>query len=122
MLAFLAQHCNHSIESLPLLTKLATRLGPDGYKVIGVFVNSGTVEEVKYWVSFHHPEYQGEYDVWVVDDIAVGDTVGSHLTPTYFIVDVQGNVQKKLVGFKSQDKLDTELRGPKLNRKEKIDG
>ena len=46
-------HCNHSVESLPLLTKLATRLGPDGYKVIGVFVNSGTVEQVKYlhWFS-----------------------------------------------------------------------
>ncbi len=118
ILAFLAQHCNHSVESLPILAELAQSFGPKGYKVVGVFVNSGTAREVEYWVSFHQPGYERQYDVWVVEDISVGDVVGSHLTPTYFIVDADGQVQKKLVGFKTSEKVFTELSTVKSRRKE----
>jgi len=109
VLVFLAQHCNHSVESLPILMELARRFGPKGVKVVGVFVNSGNAEEVRYWVSFHQPDYEGQYDVWVIEDASVGDVVGSHLTPTYFILDEDGRVEKKLVGFKSRERIFAEL-------------
>ncbi len=48
----------------------------------------------------------------------MGDVVGSHLTPTYFIVDAEGQVQKKLVGFKTRGEVFTELSTVKFQREE----
>ncbi len=102
VVVLLALHCNHSVESLPILSRLAERAKPEGRRVIGVLVNSGDVEDAKYWIPFHYPDYHGQYEVWVARDASVGDGVGSHLTPTYLFVDKQGRVREKLVGFKTE--------------------
>jgi len=101
VLVLLSLHCNHSVESLPILARLA-ELKPEGRRVIGILVNSGDVEDAKYWIPYHHPEYRGQYDIWVVGNTAIGDAVGSHLTPTYLVVDKNGRVDRKLVGFKTE--------------------
>jgi thiol-disulfide isomerase/thioredoxin len=109
VVALLSLHCNHSIESLPILTELAERFRAERVRVVGVFVNSGGTEEVNYWVPQLYPDYDSQYEVWVADDTSIGDAANSHLTPTYLIVDAQGQVQKKLVGFKSEDDVRNEL-------------
>lgn len=101
LVVLLSLHCNHSVESLPVLSRLAERVKPEGRRVVGVLVNSGDVDDAKYWIPYHYPDYRGQYDVWVVGDTSVGDAIGSHLTPTYLFVDKHGRVRKKLVGFKT---------------------
>jgi copper chaperone CopZ len=101
LLVQLAGHCDHSIASLPILQSLRRRYGPEGLRVVGVFVNSGSVADINTWV----PRYKLDFDVWVYEDPSLGDKIGSHLTPTYLYVDAQGRLLEKLVGFKSEDEV-----------------
>jgi len=105
VLVLLALHCNHSVESLPILSRLAQQLKPEGRRVIGLLVSSGDVEDAKFWIPYHYPQYRGQYDVWVLRDASIGDAVGSHLTPTYLVVDKNGRVERKLVGFKTDNEV-----------------
>ncbi len=99
LVAFLAVHCNHSMDTFPILQELRRRFGAEELQVVGVLVNSGSVEDVNAWVQRFAPEFP----VWVFEDASLGDLVDSHLVPTYLLIDEAGNVRKKLVGFKSQE-------------------
>ena len=81
VLVLLSLHCNHSEESLPVLSRLAQQLKPEGRRVIGILVNNGDVEDAKYWIPYHHPQYRGEYDVWVVGDSSIRRRYGQPLDP-----------------------------------------
>ena len=107
MLAFLAGHCTHSMDTFPILQELARTYGPEGLRVVGVVVNSGTPEDVGTWVSNFEPEY----DVWVYENPSLGDIVGSHLVPTFLYVDEEGQVREKLVGYKTPEKVDSWVDG-----------
>ncbi len=96
VLAFLAGHCTHSIDTFPILQEMTRTYGPEGLQVVGVVVNSGTPDDVASWVS----EFEPEYDVWVYENASLGDIIGSHLVPTYLFVDANGQVKEKLVGYK----------------------
>ena len=99
LLSFLAVHCNHSIDSLPILQEIHRLYGGEGLRVIAVFVNSGTPEDLNYWL----PRFSPEYEIWSYNDADLGDLIGSHLVPTSLFIDAQGQVVEKLVGFKPQD-------------------
>jgi len=99
VVAFLAVHCSHSMDTFPILQELHRRYGAGGLQVVGVVVNSGPVEDVGGWV----PHFAPQYAIWVHDDDPLGEVVGSHLVPTYLLVDADGKVRKKLVGFKDQE-------------------
>ncbi len=101
VVAFLAGHCSHSHESIPILNDLASGDAPAGTRVIGVWVNSGSVEDVASWM----PTYTPTYEVWVHEDAGVGDAIGSHLVPTWFYLTPNGDVLGKLVGYKSPDQV-----------------
>lgn len=113
VVAFLALHCNHSIDSLPILQQLK-RQYPD-VNVLGVLVNSGTVEDTNYWVPYFSPQFDKDFDIWVYNDPSLGDLVKSHLVPTYFFVDKDGRVKKKLVGFKTHGKIKEALSALQLD-------
>ncbi len=99
VLAFLAVHCNHSMDTFPILQELHRRLAPQGVQVVGVLVNSGSVEDANGWV----PRFAPEYPIWVYEEASLGDLIESHLVPTYLLVDATGKVRQKLVGFKTQE-------------------
>ncbi|MCZ6650401.1 MAG: TlpA disulfide reductase family protein [Acidobacteria bacterium] len=101
VVAFLAGHCSHSHDSIPILNDLASGDAPAGTRVIGVWVNSGSVEDVASWM----PTYAPTYEVWVHEDAGVGDAIGSHLVPTWFYLTPNGDVLGKLVGYKSPDQV-----------------
>lgn len=103
VVAFLAGHCSHSHDSIPILNDLASGDAPAGTRIIGVWVNSGSVEDVASWM----PTYTPTYEVWVHEDAGVGDAIGSHLVPTWFYLTPSGDVLGKLVGYKSPDQVRT---------------
>ena len=100
LLAFLAVHCNHSIDSLPILQSLNDVYGP-GLRVVAVFINSGSVDDLNYWV----PMFDPRYEVWAYDDADLGDEIASHLVPTYLLIDGEGRITTKLVGFKEEREI-----------------
>jgi len=99
VVAFLAVHCTHSMDTFPILQKLHRRYGEEGLQVVGVLVNSGSVEDANGWV----PHFAPEYRVWVYNDASLGDLIGSHLVPTYLFIDERGIVRKQFVGFKTEE-------------------
>ena len=107
VLAFLAFHCIHSTESLPLLAKLQAEF--DEIRFVAVLVNSTTAEEAEPLLKFHWPDFARQFEVWVYDDPNLGDLVESHLVPTYLLLDEQSRVLQKLVGFKKFEELDRAL-------------
>ena len=72
---------------------------------MGVYVNSGTAEDVGSWISYYEPTY----DVWVAPDASLGDVIDSHLVPTYLLVGADGKVKEKLVGYKNQQQVDARV-------------
>jgi len=96
LLAFLAGHCQHSMDTIPILESLKETYGPEGLRVVAVVINSGTLEDVSGWF----PTFEPTYEVWVVSGDALGDRIGSHLVPTYLFIDGEGQITEKLVGFK----------------------
>lgn len=106
VLAFLAVHCNHSMDTFPILQELHRRYGKQGLQVVGILVNSGSVEDAKGWV----PDFAPEHPIWIYETASLGDLIGSHLVPTYLLVDGKGRVRKKIVGFKDQATVLAELK------------
>lgn len=105
VIALLSVHCNHSMETFPILQELHRRYSEEGLQVVGVVVNSGTVEDANGWV----PHFAPEYPVWVVEGDSLGDLVGSHLVPTYLLVDDRGKLQELLVGYRERASVVAEL-------------
>ena len=101
VLALLSVHCTHSMETFPILQDLHRQLSADGVQVIGVLVNSGTVEDANSWV----PQFEPEHPIWVVEGDALGDLVGSHLVPTYLLVGEDGKLEEMLVGFQEESRV-----------------
>jgi thiol-disulfide isomerase/thioredoxin len=105
VLAFLAGHCSHSFDTLPILQQLERGYDDETLRVVGVYINSGSAEDVGSWIGAFAPEYE----VWVEPTDALGDVIDSHLVPTYLLVDEQGKVLEKLVGYKTQQQVEARL-------------
>ena len=96
LLVFLAVHCQHSLDTIPVLNELVERFAPSGLGVVGVYINSGWFEDLNDWL----PEQDPRFEVWAHEDPALGDLVDNHLVPVYFFLDAEGRITEKAVGQK----------------------
>ncbi len=96
LLVFLAVHCQHSLDTIPVLNELVERFSPSGLRVVGVYINSGSVEDLNDWL----PEQDPHFEVWAHEDPALGDLVDNHLVPVFFFLDPDGRITEKAVGQK----------------------
>ena len=55
------------------------------------------------------PHFAPEHPVWVVEGDGLGDLVGSHLVPTYLLVDADGKLRQLLVGYRDLESVIAEL-------------
>jgi peroxiredoxin len=95
VLVMLATHCGHSYQSQPVLQQAAADYQAKGLRVVGLVVGS-SAESAQEWIG----KNEIGYDVWVTPDVSVADALKSHLVPTYVLIDAEGNVKAKLIGFK----------------------
>ena len=101
LMVFLAGHCTHSMRTFPILNELAREYGSQRLRVVAVLIHSGSVEDVNSWIGKFNPEYE----VWVYPEASLGDVVGTHLVPTYFLVNAYGHIREKLVGEKTHEEV-----------------
>ncbi len=101
VLAFLAVHCRHSMRTLPILQEIVRTRGDRGLRVVGVWVNSGSVEDLNESLQVFDPEYE----IWSYPSASLGDVVQSHLVPTILFVDRDGKVREKMVGEKTLEEI-----------------
>ncbi len=101
LVAFVAAHCPHSMRAMPYFQEISDTYGSQGLRVVAVWVNSGSTEDVRETTKVFRPTYE----TWVHRSPAVGDAIGSHLVPSFFFIDEEGEVEEKWVGEKSREAL-----------------
>lgn len=102
VLIFMAGHCNHCLDTHDILPELQEKYAATGLVVLPVYVNSGSVEDVKSWIQ----QLDLNYPILVSKDKAICEPYGSRMVPTFFLIDREGEIVKKLVGYKSASILD----------------
>ncbi len=99
---FLSAHCFHSLDTLPILAALKEKYADQDLEILPVFINSGDVEDLvsRAWEwSFEHP-------LLVSEGKEISEAYDSRMVPSTFLIDEQGRLTRKLVGFKDQATLD----------------
>lgn len=102
VLVFLSGHCNHSHDTLPILAELKAKYGSQGLVILPVFINSGSAEDINSWLA----EMNLNYDLLVSEGKEISKTYDSRMVPSTFLIDPDGRIVKKFVGFKEKDVLD----------------
>ena len=101
---FLSGHCQHSLDTLPILSRAQQKFGED-IAILPVYVNSGRVEDVRDWSS--HLDLG--LPLGVAPDRVVSDAYDVRMVPSTFLLDRDGRVTKRLVGFKDESTLNLEI-------------
>ena len=98
---FLSAHCFHSMDTLPILAELQKEYDNQNLTILPVFVNSGDVEDVasRAW------ELKIETPILVSEGKDLSIKYDSRMVPSTFLIDEQGNLTKKFVGFKNKTTL-----------------
>ncbi len=101
-LVFLSAHCYHSLDTLPILAELKQEYKDAGLEIVPVFINSGSAEDVasRAW------ELDIRYPLVVSEGKEISEAYQSRMVPSTFLIDEQGRLTKKLVGFKDKATLD----------------
>lgn len=97
----LSVHCYHSMETLPLLTKLKKQFESQGLAILPVFVNTNSVEDIQTSIA----GFELDFPVGVAEGRTLSEAFNSRMVPSTFLIDAQGNITKKLVGQKDESTL-----------------
>lgn len=97
---FWATWCPPCRSTMPHLTDLQQRFGPQGFKVLGVALDHGGDQTVRPFLSKNPVNY-----LVTLDDGSLADQLGVKFLPTAFLVDRQGKVVKRYTGVTSPETL-----------------
>ncbi len=100
-LVFLSAHCYHSLDTLPILAELKQEYKDAGLEILPLFINSGSAEDV----AAHARELDIRYPLVVSEGKEISEAYESRMVPSTFLIDEQGRLTKKLVGFKDKATL-----------------
>ncbi len=98
LLVPLAAHCTHSFQTLPLLQDLASRYEQDDLRIVGIWVNVPSAEDVRATLEGLPDGYDVEF--WVSPGDGLGASLGSRLVPSHFLIAGNGKLERKFVGYK----------------------
>jgi peroxiredoxin len=96
-IVFLAVHCNHSQDTLPILSSLKKEYEPQGLSILPVYVHSGTVEDIKHFAESAKVDFPL---LFVTKEIS--NRFANRMVPTTFLIDRTGHIVRQFVGFKKQ--------------------
>jgi len=94
---FLSGHCSHSFDTLPILTEMNKKYGSE-LAILPVYVNSGSVENVLTWSA----EMNLGFPLIVSQSKEISNAYNSRMVPSTFLIDRNGQLTKKYVGYKDQ--------------------
>ena len=103
--AFLAGHCHHCLQTLPVLDKIQSEYATKGLIVLPVYVNSGSVEDIKTWSERAGLDLPLLVSEEGSDDKGLSEDYDFRMVPSVFLIDENGMITRKLVGQKSDAAL-----------------
>lgn len=93
LLDFWAVWCTPCIAAIPKLNRLDQDIAGEDFQIVSIASYSGTGDDVKQFLREHPAEY-----TMVIGDEDLVYRYGVIGYPTYFLLDPDGNIHKKLVG------------------------
>jgi thiol-disulfide isomerase/thioredoxin len=106
ILDFWATWCGPCHEEIPGFVDLQKQFGDEGLTVVGASVDEGGVPVVKKFVS----QFGVNYSVGIASDSLQSTFGGIDALPTTFIIDRQGRLMKKHIGFTDKSEFESEIR------------
>lgn len=106
-LVFLSGHCNHSLQTLPLLAELREEYKTKGLELLPVYINSGSLEDVATWSA----SLGLDLPLVVAEEKELAKAYDFRMVPTTFLIDEKGRVTSKLVGQKDKASMRAALDG-----------
>ena len=101
-LIFMSGHCSHCFDTHKILPDLQDKYASKGLAVLPVYINSGSVKDVRYWSK----EMNLNYPLLVSQSTDISRLYDSRMVPSFFLIDREGKITKKFVGYKSKSTLD----------------
>ena len=101
-LILMAVHCSHSMDTLPIISKLKKKHEPLGLVILPVYVNAVSAQNLSTWTS----ALNLDYPLIASPDKGLAQKYKTWLTPTTFLIDREGKITKKFVGYKDKATLD----------------
>ena len=94
---FWAVWCGPCREEMPQIAKLAGKYGSQGFKAIGIAVQSGGADDVKAFLA-RNQAFGINYPILMGDDDTLTRFGDVQAVPTTFLVDPTGKVMKRFIG------------------------
>ncbi|MBI1976701.1 MAG: TlpA family protein disulfide reductase [Candidatus Omnitrophica bacterium] len=105
LIDFWATWCPPCQEEVPGFVDLYNRYQDKGLVIVGISVDEGGVEQVKEFMK----EYSVNYPIVMADDEVIRAFGGIRGLPTTFLVDAQGRIVKRYVGFHSMKEFEKDI-------------
>jgi len=106
ILNFWATWCVPCREEIPGLVELHQQYGDDGVIIVGASVDRGGVDLVKRFVE----RFKINYPIVIADEKVLRDFGNVEAVPTTFLIDRNGRVAGKHVGFAEKETLEREIK------------
>jgi peroxiredoxin len=106
ILDFWATWCGPCHEEIPGFIALQKQYGDQGLTVVGASVDEGGVAAVKKFAD----DLGMNYPVGLADDKLQTAFGGIDVIPATFVIDRQGNIVKKHIGFTDKSEFETEIK------------
>ena len=107
ILNFWATWCGPCRLEIPEFVELQNEYGGNGLVVIGASLDEQGPPVVKKFMT----NFDVNYPVVMANDRIVADYGGVHAIPTTFVIDRQGNLAAKRVGYTSKSVLEKTIKG-----------
>ena len=102
--AILAMHCNHCVDTMPMLAKFREKYASD-LVILPVVTNARSTEAVKSWAK----ALGVDYPLLVSTDKSISDQFKAQLVPTVVLINEKGFVTRKLVTFQDESELEVAI-------------
>ena len=94
-LLFLAVHCSHSLDILPIVSRLKTEYESQDLVLLPVYVHTGTIDDLKTFaatLNLEFPLYMVEKHISIKYE--------NNMVPAMFLIDRKGHLEQRFMGFK----------------------
>lgn len=106
ILDFFATWCPPCREEIPHLVELQNVYANKGLQTVGISLDKTGIDSVKKFVT----SYNINYPVAIATGKIIKDYGPIQFIPTIFVIDKNGNIAKKYVGFKAKDILEKDIK------------
>lgn len=105
LLDFFATWCPPCRMEVPHLQELYEKYGDEGFVVVGISLDQGGAADVKPFAA----QYGVTYPTLIGDQRTASLYGGIRGIPTLFLIDKEGNIFQRYVGYRAKEELEAEI-------------